>query len=92
MENLVYQALYRVWRSQRFDDVIGQEAITQTLKNAITQSQIPMLIYLQDHEAREKLVLQKFLLKPSIVLIVSMVNLVMNVKFVVQLQTVLKKM
>jgi len=37
---LVYQALYRVWRSQRFDDVIGQEAITQTLKNAITQSQI----------------------------------------------------
>lgn len=40
MANLVYQALYRVWRSQRFDDVIGQEAITQTLKNAITQSQI----------------------------------------------------
>ncbi|GMA07106.1 DNA polymerase III subunit gamma/tau [Tetragenococcus halophilus subsp. flandriensis] len=37
---MVYQALYRVWRSQRFDDVIGQEAITQTLKNAITQSQI----------------------------------------------------
>lgn len=37
---MAYQALYRVWRSQRFDDVIGQQAITQTLKNAITQNQI----------------------------------------------------
>lgn len=37
---MVYQALYRVWRSQRFDDVIGQQAITQTLKNAIIQNQI----------------------------------------------------
>ncbi|NST14899.1 DNA polymerase III subunit gamma/tau [Enterococcus faecalis] len=34
---MVYQALYRVWRSQRFDDVVGQKAITQTLKNAIVQ-------------------------------------------------------
>lgn len=32
-----YQALYRVWRPQRFDDVAGQEAITKTLKNAISQ-------------------------------------------------------
>ena len=32
-----YQALYRVWRSQRFDDVVGQKAIIQTLKNAIVQ-------------------------------------------------------
>jgi len=37
---LAYQALYRVWRSQRFDDVVGQQAITQTLKNAIIQNQI----------------------------------------------------
>ncbi|MFV0558066.1 MAG: DNA polymerase III subunit gamma/tau [Enterococcus sp.] len=37
---MAYQALYRVWRSQRFDDVVGQQAITQTLKNAITQDQI----------------------------------------------------
>ena len=34
---MAYQALYRVWRSQRFDDVVGQKAITQTLKNAIVQ-------------------------------------------------------
>jgi len=34
-----YQALYRVWRPQRFDDVIGQETMTQTLKNAIMTQQ-----------------------------------------------------
>jgi DNA polymerase-3 subunit gamma/tau len=34
---MAYQALYRVWRSQRFADVVGQKAITQTLKNAIVQ-------------------------------------------------------
>ncbi|MGX7195662.1 DNA polymerase III subunit gamma/tau [Enterococcus olivae] len=37
---MAYQALYRVWRSQRFEDVVGQQAITQTLKNAIIQNQI----------------------------------------------------
>ena len=27
-----YQALYRVWRPQRFDEIVGQQVITQTLK------------------------------------------------------------
>ena len=35
-----YQALYRVWRPQRFADVVGQQVITQTLKNAIITNQI----------------------------------------------------
>lgn len=30
------QALYRKWRPARFDDVIGQEHVTQTLRNAIS--------------------------------------------------------
>ncbi|GKT02781.1 DNA polymerase III subunit gamma/tau [Furfurilactobacillus entadae] len=34
-----YQALYRVWRPQRFDDLVGQSVITQTLKNAIITNQ-----------------------------------------------------
>lgn len=34
---MAYQALYRVWRSQRFDAIVGQKAVTQTLKNAIVQ-------------------------------------------------------
>ena len=33
----MYQVLYRKWRSQSFDDVVGQEAITTTLKNEIRQ-------------------------------------------------------
>ncbi|PAF20444.1 DNA polymerase III subunit gamma/tau [Terribacillus saccharophilus] len=32
-----YQALYRVWRPRTFADVVGQEPITRTLKNAIMQ-------------------------------------------------------
>ncbi|KRO18016.1 DNA-directed DNA polymerase [Lacticaseibacillus saniviri JCM 17471 = DSM 24301] len=34
-----YQALYRVWRPQTFADVIGQGAVTQTLKNALMTGQ-----------------------------------------------------
>lgn len=30
-----YRALYRVWRPQTFGDLIGQEHVTQTLKNAL---------------------------------------------------------
>ncbi|QDI91585.1 DNA polymerase III subunit gamma/tau [Salicibibacter halophilus] len=32
-----YQALYRVWRPQRLEDVAGQNHITQTLQNALRQ-------------------------------------------------------
>ena len=27
-----YQALYRVWRPQRFDEIVRQQVVTQTLK------------------------------------------------------------
>ncbi len=39
MSQVSYQALYRVWRPQTFADVIGQNAVTQTLKNALTTGQ-----------------------------------------------------
>ncbi|MCW1004821.1 hypothetical protein OJ912_11520, partial [Streptococcus anginosus] len=32
-----YQALYRKWRPQTFADIVGQEAVSRTLKNAINQ-------------------------------------------------------
>ncbi len=35
--SMAYQALYRVFRPQTFHDVVGQEHITQTLKNALLQ-------------------------------------------------------
>jgi DNA polymerase III subunit gamma/tau len=35
-----YQALYRVWRPQRFTDLVGQEHVTQTLKNALKEGHL----------------------------------------------------
>ena len=35
-----YQVLARKWRPQRFDDVVGQEAVTRTLRNAVTSGRI----------------------------------------------------
>ena len=35
-----YQALYRVWRPQSFEDVIGQEHVTKTLQNALLHQKI----------------------------------------------------
>lgn len=37
---MAYQALYRKWRPQTFDGVVGQTAITDTLKNAIKRGKI----------------------------------------------------
>ncbi len=33
-----YQALYRVWRPKQLSDVVGQEHITKTIKNALIQA------------------------------------------------------
>jgi DNA polymerase-3 subunit gamma/tau len=35
-----YQVLARKWRPQRFDDVIGQRGVTETLRNAIQSNRI----------------------------------------------------
>jgi DNA polymerase III subunit gamma/tau len=35
-----YQALYRVWRPQSFEDVVGQEHITKTIQNALMQDKL----------------------------------------------------
>jgi len=37
---MAYQVLARKWRPQRFDDVVGQEAVTRTLRNAITSGRV----------------------------------------------------
>src|SRR3954468_12927137 len=37
---MAYQVLARKWRPQQFDDVIGQPAVTRTLKNAISSKRI----------------------------------------------------
>ncbi|ADH97574.1 DNA polymerase III subunit gamma/tau [Salisediminibacterium selenitireducens] len=37
---MAYQALYRVWRPQVLKDVVGQEHITRTLRNALLQQKL----------------------------------------------------
>jgi DNA polymerase III subunit gamma/tau len=37
---MAYQVLARKWRPQRFDDVVGQTAVTRTLRNAIASNRI----------------------------------------------------
>ena len=37
---MAYTALYREWRPKKFDDVVGQEYITTTLKNQILNNRI----------------------------------------------------
>ena len=40
LSSVSYQVLARKWRPQRFDDVIGQRGVTQTLRNAIAAGRI----------------------------------------------------
>src|SRR6186713_2522523 len=35
-----YQVIARKWRPQKFDDVVGQEAVTRTLRNALTSGRL----------------------------------------------------
>ncbi len=35
-----YQVLARRWRPQRFEDVVGQQAVTTTLRNALTTGRL----------------------------------------------------
>ena len=35
-----YQVLARKWRPQRFDVVVGQQAVTRTLRNALISGRI----------------------------------------------------
>ena len=37
---MAYQVLARKWRPQKFDDVVGQTAVTRTLRNAIASNRI----------------------------------------------------
>src|SRR6201987_2320384 len=37
---MAYQVLARKWRPQKFDDVIGQQAVTRTLRNAIASGRV----------------------------------------------------
>ena len=36
----MYQALYRKWRPRTFDDVVGQDHITETLKRQVASGRL----------------------------------------------------
>ena len=38
--SILYQVLYRKWRPRKFDDVVGQPQVTETLKNALKSDRI----------------------------------------------------
>ena len=89
---MAYQALYRVWRSQRFEDIVGQKAVTQTLKMLLFPTRPHMPICLQDPEEPERQVQQRFSQKQSTVRTVKTVNHATNAKCVDQSLLVRKKM
>ena len=45
-----YQALYRAWRPDRFEDICGQEAITKTLRRQIYAAFKAFLCLLLEHQ------------------------------------------
>ena len=83
---MAYQALYRKWRPQTFDDMVGQSAVTHTLKNAIS-NQKTSLTYLQGLVGQEKRVPRRSLQRPLTVQTKKTANLVTNVKSVKASQT-----
>lgn len=62
-----YQALYRMFRPQSFEDVVGQEHVTKTLRNAISKTNNRMPIFLVGREEQERRVSLKYLRKRLIV-------------------------
>lgn len=63
-----YISLYRKWRPQTFDDMIGQEHIVKTLKNAIEMERITHAYLFTGPRGTGKTSTAKILLRPSTVL------------------------
>ena len=61
MELWGYTALYRKFRPMTFEEVVGQEHITRTLKNQIIANRVGHAYYLMVVEEQEKLQVQKIL-------------------------------
>ena len=40
IEGTAHQALYRRWRAQTFSEIVGQEAVVQTLRNAVVTGRV----------------------------------------------------
>ena len=83
-----YTALYRKFRPNTFDDVIGQEHIVKTIKNQILSNRLlrrsgsSRSFVVQEEQAKH--LLQKYLQELSTVCLQSKAIHAINVNFVVQ--------
>ena len=59
----MYQALYRKYRSQNFSQLVGQEVVAKTLKQAVEQEKISHAYLFRVLVEQEKPVWLRFLLK-----------------------------
>ncbi len=62
-----YQALYRTWRPQKFEDVVGQKHVTKTLQNALLQEKVSHAYLFSGPRGTGKRQLQKYLQRQSTV-------------------------
>ena len=62
----MHQALYRKYRPQTFDDVIGQQAVTQTLKNQVKSGSFVHAYLLPERGEPAKLLVPGFWQRQSI--------------------------
>ena len=58
---MAYIALYRKYRPQTFEEIVGQEHITKILKNQIISGKIAHAYILAEQEVQEKQVLLRYL-------------------------------
>ncbi len=77
-----YQALYRMYRPQSFEDVVGQEHVTKTLRNAISKEKQSHAYIFSGPRGTGKTSIAKVFAKAINCLNSMMENLVMNVIFV----------
>lgn len=78
----MYQALYRKYRPQTFDDVVGQSSIVKVLKNSIEQRKFCHAYMFLALEVLVKHLCLKYLQKQLIAWNRLMVTLAENVKIV----------
>ena len=57
---MAYKALYRTYRPQKFEEVIGQEVIVKTLQNALATNKTTHAYLLVDHVGQVKQLLPVF--------------------------------
>lgn len=62
-EGTAHQALYRRWRAQTFSEIVGQEAVVQTLRNAVLSGRVAHAILLTGPRGTGKTSLARILAK-----------------------------